>query len=347
MFCERVNTVVKLKDIAKHCNVSIATVSKALNYSADISKDTVTWINQVAKEMGYVPSATARALKTNRSYNIAILFEDKSHSGLSHEYFSTILGSLQEEAGMLGYDITFLGSGIGRFKSSYLEHARYRNCDGIVIASADFRSPEVVALVESEIPTVTIDYVFNNRTAILSNNVQGMIDIVNYLYENGHHRIAFIHGEDTAVTQKRLASFFTACEKLGIEHRPEYIKSAMYHIPKYSGIATRELLSLPEPPTCIIYPDDYSYLGGMTEIEKHGLKIPDDISVVGYDGIYLSTILRPVLTTYVQDSLMIGKLAASKLIYMIENPRTFIPEQVIVSGRLQEGQTVKKISVSK
>nr|WP_282096936.1 substrate-binding domain-containing protein [Acholeplasma laidlawii] len=121
------------------------------------------------------------------------------------------------------------------------------------------------------------------------------------------------------------------------------MKQADYHLPKQSGIATRELLSLDEKPTCIIYPDDYSFMGGMTEIEKHGLSIPNDISVVGYDGIYLSRILRPTLTTYVQNSEDIGKQAALKLINHIENPKEFISERITITGKLQKGHTVKDI----
>jgi len=85
-------------------------------------------------------------------------------------------------------------------------------------------------------------------------------------------------------------------------------------------------------------------MGGLSEIEKHGLKVPDDISVVGYDGIYLSRILRPVLTTYVQDSVEIGRAAAIKVVDQIEKPKTFVPEIIMINGKLQEGKTVKDIN---
>lgn len=336
--------MVKMSDIAKRCNVSVATISKALHGSSEIGKEKAAEIIKVAKEMGYVPNANARALKTNKSYNIGVIFEDKSNSGLGHEYFSTMLNAIKDQSKDLGFDITFTSNKIGDRKSTYLEHARYRNCDGIIIASADFDDPEIKELVNSDVPTVTIDHVFNNRTAILSDNVDGLEAIVDYLYKCNHKKIAFIHGEDTAVTHKRLASFYAACERRGIEVPEEYIKSAMYHIPKYSGQATRELLDLDCPPTCIIYPDDYSYLGGLSQIEKNGLKVPEDISVVGYDGIYMSKILRPMLTTYVQNSVEIGKLAAKNLIEMVEKPKTFIAKQITVKGHLQVGQTVKEIT---
>lgn len=335
--------MVTLKDIAKECSVSLATVSKALNGQADIGRNTTQRIIEAAKEMGYLPNAAARALKTNRSYNIGVLFVDSTSSGLQHEYFSVILNSLKVEAEHLGYDITFISKDIGKFSMDYYEHTKYRNCDGVVIASVDFIDPAVDKLVESEIPTVTLDYIFDNTTAILSDNVGGMKEIVNYISSRGHRRIAFIHGEHTSVTQKRLASFHKTCNAHRIYVPDEYIKSAQYHDPKSSGMATRELLALPERPTCILYPDDFSSIGGMNEIERQGLSIPDDISVVGYDGILLSQVLRPRLTTFRQDAEAIGREAAIKLVEEIENPKLFIPKHVMVPGQLLEGSTVKQI----
>lgn len=284
--------MIKIKDIAAKCGVSVATVSKALNRSSEISAHTTEFIVKTANEMGYVANSNARSLKTNRSYNLGLLYVDQSQAGLEHEYFSIILNSIQREAEHFGYDVTFISNKVGGSKKSYLTHARYRGCDGVIVVSADFKDPEVINLVESDMPTITIDHSFNNQTAIMSDNINGLEEIVKYVYSQGHRRIAFIHGEDTTVTQQRLASFYKTCAQLGIQVPKEFVKPALYHIPKNSGLATRDLLELPERPTCIIYPDDYSYMGGLSEIEKHGLKIPDDMSVVGYDGIYLSRIFK-------------------------------------------------------
>jgi LacI family transcriptional regulator len=335
--------MVTMKDIANKCGVSLATVSKALNGYADIGSETTELVRSAARDMGYLPNSAARALKTNRSYNIGVLFVDKTQSGLAHEYFSSVLNSLKVEAERLGYDITFISKDIGNFKMDYYEHARYRNCDGVVIASVNFSDPDVLRLVESDIPVVTIDHVFNNRTAILSDNVGSMAEIVNFVYAKGHRKIAFIHGEDTAVTKKRLGSFYKCCMALGIDVPDEYVKAALYHDPKLSGLATRELLLLKNRPTCILYPDDFSFLGGMSELERQGLCIPEDISVVGYDGILLSQALRPRLTTLRQDAEVIGREAASKLVDEIESPKAFVPTQVIVPGSLLTGDTVKQI----
>ncbi|HKL61378.1 MAG TPA: LacI family DNA-binding transcriptional regulator [Acholeplasma sp.] len=335
--------MVKLKDIAETMNVSIGTVSKALRHSHEISIEMTDKIIRCANELGYIANSSARNLKTNKSYNIGVVYVDKTRSGLGHDYFSTMLSSIRDELSIHGYDFTFVSNLIGENKLSYLNHARYRRCDGVIVVTADYKDPEIIELVESEVPVVTIDQVFNNRSAILSDNEEGLSHIVNYVYQKGHRKIAFIHGEDTAVTEQRIASFNKACNDLKIMVNKDYIKPALYHFPKQAGLMTRTLLALDDRPTCIIYPDDYSFMGGLTEIEKHGLKIPEDISVVGYDGIFLSRILRPVLTSYVQNSVEIGKQAVLKMLEQLEKPKSFVKKPVKVKGSLQEGQTVKDI----
>ena len=336
--------MVTIKDISERCGVSRATVSKALNGHTDIGADTIAQIRRVAKEMGYLPNATARTLKLGRSHNIGVLFVDKTACGLKHEYFSSILDSLKVEAERRGYDITFISKDIGEFSMDYYEHAKYRNCDGVVIASVDFSDPAVVKLVASEIPTVTMDFVFDNRTSVLSDNIGGMSALVNYVYEKGHRRIAFIHGEDTSVTQKRLISFYKTCANLGIHVPENYVLPALYHDPKSSGLATRELLALSDRPTCILYPDDFSFIGGMNELERQGVSIPDDMSVAGYDGILLSQVLRPRLTSYRQDAEAMGREAAARLVEAIEQPKTCLPQQIMISGQLLCGDTIKDIN---
>ena len=325
-------------------NVSVGIVSKALRHSHEISEEMTDKIIRYANEMGYVANSSAQNLKTNRSYNIGVVYVDKSRAGLGHDYFSIMLNSIRDQLTLSGYDFTFITSIIGDREISYLNHARYRRCDGVIIVTADFNEEGIIELVNSEIPVVTIDHIFNNRTAILSDNESGLSAIVKYIYEKGHRKIAFIHGEKTAVTEHRLGGFYETCKELGIEVNPMYIKEALYHFPQQTGLRTRELLELKEPPTCIIYPDDYSFMGGATEIEKHGLKIPDDISVVGYDGIFLSRILRPILTSYTQNSVEIGKAAVQKLLAQINSPKTFVRKPHLIKGYLQEGQTVKDIN---
>ena len=336
--------MVSMKDIARACEVSVATVSKALNNQSDIGEDTRKRICQMAKDMGYYTNSSARALKTNRTYNIGVLFVDEMNSGLAHEYFSSVLDSLKSAAENHGYDITFISHNVKNENMTYLQHAKYRGVDGVVIACVNFHDPQVVELIESDVPTVTIDHSFNNRVAVISDNVRGMEELVTYIVQQGHTRIAFIHGEQSSVTENRLIGFHRACQKAGIEIPDEYLRAGTYHDAAKCEKITKELLELPNLPTCIIFPDDYSGLGGMNAIKESGLKIPDDISVAGYDGIHLSSVISPKLTTYKQDTLTLGSTAAERLVDLIENPKTALLNVVVISGELQTGESVAKLS---
>ncbi len=330
--------MVTLRQLSAICGVSVSTVSKALNGQWDVKEETAQRIRQVARDLGYYPNAAARSLKTNRSYNIGVLFADH----INHEYFASILDSIRDAAKDHGYDITFISNQIGNSKISFYHHAAYRNFDGVIIAQAQFEDADVAQLAAGSLPVVVIDHVFPGRVSIMSENVQGMVEIIRYAAGMGHRKIAFIHGEEgRTVTQKRIEGFYKGCMESGIRAPEEYVIEAKYHNPKESGLATGKLLSLPSPPTCILYPDDYSYLGGLSEIEKHGLSIPEDISAIGYDGIYLSALLRPQLTTYRQDAEATGKAAVEKLIEQIGQPGANSDEQIFIKGSLQQGNSVK------
>lgn len=336
--------MVSMKDIAQRCGVSVATVSKALNGQQDIGSETRERIIRTAGEMGYTPNAAARMLKTNRSHNLGVLFVDEMHSGLRHEYFSAILSAFKDEAERLGYDITFISQNLGGRAMSYLEHCRYRNCDGVMIACVDFNDPGVTELLRSEIPVVTVDYTFDQRSAVISDNVRGMSELVSYIISLGHRDIAYIHGEMTSVTHNRLAGFYRSCAAADIKVPDEYVRAARYHDPVSSVRVTGELLALKHPPTCILYPDDICVVGGRDEAERLGLSVPDDLSVAGYDGAFLSEALRPRLTTIRQDSDTLGKRAAVLLAEAVEHPKTCLPQQELIPGVLLPGGTVKKLN---
>ena len=334
--------IVSLKDISKTCGVSIATVSKALNDHSDISKETKERIREVAEKLGYHPNAAAQALKTNRSNNIGVLFVDEANSGLTHDYFSHVLDSFKKKAEKEGFDITFINS--ENANMSYLSHAIYRGFDGVVIACVEFSDPQVDELIKSSIPVVTIDHSFYNRIAIVSDNIKGVKELVTYVYEQGHRKIAYVHGyEDTAVTQSRVASFYNTLQELGVNIPDEYVISSPYRNTEKAYEATNRLLDLEDPPTCILYPDDFAAFGGLNAIRQRGLSVPGDVSIAGYDGIDIARHITPRMTTVIQDTERIGREAASKLIDLINNPKGTIIEQIVVDGVLEKGQTVARI----
>lgn len=339
--------MVSMKDISAACGVSIATVSKALNDHKDIGETTKEKIRKTAKEMGYLPNLSARALKTNRTYTIGVLFADGADNGLTQDHFCRVLDSFKRTVEACSFDITFVNNCKNRVGGmTYLEHSLYRGFDGVLLACVDFEDPEVVELMQSDIPMVLIDFLFNNRISVMSDNVRGIQDLMEYIYRMGHRRIAYIHGERTAVNASRLASFYHMAESLGLTVPDTYVKEAAYRNTERTYRATRELLELPAPPTCILYPDDFAAFGGINAIREMGLRIPEDVSVAGYDGIPSASQLQPQLTTIKQDAEQIGRVAGNKLISLIEHPKTTLAEQIVIPGRLAEGRSVSEIVVS-
>ena len=335
--------MVTLKDIARECKVSFSTVSKALKGSPEISFETTEFIQKKAREMGYHPNIAARSLRTNRTYDIGVIFEDKTGAGFQHQYFATIISGIQRVAFSKGYEMTFV-SGDSTKNYDYYAHALARNYDGVAILSADFTSSGIKQLVQSEIPTVSLDYFYDmEHSAVMSDYSAGIDELLEYVISMGHKKIAMIHGEKTWVTDQRLESFRKICQKHGIDTPPEYFAEGLYHDPVTSSAATEVLLSLPEPPTCIFYPDDYAALGGIRELNSHGLRPGIDISIVGYDGIALTSMMIPPLTTYEQNGETIGRTMAQALLEKIEDPSTFQPKKEMVTGRLIKGGTIVKL----
>ena len=334
---------VTIRDVSQKCGLSISAVSKALNNYSDVSEETRRRVLQAAEELGYYPNAVARSLKTNRTYNIGVILDDELGDYLLHSYFVVILNGFKREAERHGYAITLVNRNIGTRRYTFLDHCRYRNLDGVCVLCADFFDPEIGDLVRSGVPTVTIDHLFSGKDCVLSDNKKGMRDIMQYVISMGHRRIAYIYGTPASVTDARLATFFEIAYENGLELPDGYTVQSHYHSTSYALEATRRLLELEPRPTCILMTDDYSALGGIEAIAQAGLRIPEDISIVGYDGLTMVQKMRPRLTTVRQDAEMIGKCAAIRLIERIENPSSPAPYPDVIPGVLIEGETVAQI----
>lgn len=332
---------VSIRDLAAKCGLSVSAVSKALNNYPDISKETRALVLRTAQEIGYFPNASARTLKTNRSRNIGVLFEANSPSGMTHPFFSALLESFKAEAEKSGYDLTFLSNN-AKSGMTYLEHCRYRNVDGAIIVCADFSSKDVQVLLSSDIPTVAIDYPAQTASCVLSENENGMYALTKYAVSMGHKKIAYLHGEECYVHQNRLNGYKKALEDAGIGVREDYILPSSYDNPAEAAKAFKTILALPDRPTCILMADDTSAITAIQTAKSMNLSVPGDISIGGYDGVRLSLMFSPVLSTIKQDTFTMGKTAAEELIRLIENPSG--PKKIItVPNTLVSGESIGRI----
>lgn len=336
--------MVTLKDIANRCGLSVATVSKAINNMPDISLSTAQRIQQVAREMGYMPNAAARSMKTGRSMTIGMLICLGRETIWTHTYSAQVANGVHHTMEDNGYDLTPVSHKGASSMGGYLNYCRYRNYDGLIVMSGGDPNPSLQELAGSDFPMVSIDCQLQGQSSVLSDNVEGMRRLVRYAYDRGHRKIAFIHGNDSSVTSDRMTGFFSICKELALEVPDCCIRQGDYLSREDSARATEELLALPNRPTCIFYPDDFACLGGIDVIKRRGLSIPGDISVVGYDGTRIAEAMQPPLTTYRQDCDAIGSCAAEMLLRIIVKPRSSISRHVIIPGRLMEGASVRDLN---
>lgn len=282
---------------------------------------------------------------SDRSYSLGILFDDEANNGLTHDFFAAVLNGFKKEAESKGYDITFINTRKDiPNRKPYLDRILERNIEGVGIICTDIKDSEVLKVVGSDIPVVTIDEPLDGVISVLSDNAQGIKNLVYYISGMGHTKIAFIHGNMNSVTQIRLQNFREACNKLGIDIPEDYIRQSYFRDLNKTAFETEALLRLPDPPTCIIFPDDYAAIGGINIIKAYGLVIPDDISVAAYDGIDIPSRYDPQITTIKQDMDGMGKIAAEKLIKLIDSPEEITDfSDVLVETKLVEGHTIKQM----
>jgi LacI family transcriptional regulator len=331
-----------IRELARLSGVSIGTVSRALNGYTDVRPETRERIVRLAEELDYTPSASARALVTQRSHVVGVFLDTgEGHPDLQHPFFHEVLVGVQETAGAGGFDLLLFSSeqpGNGYGRHSYLKRCRHHNVDGVVLMGVDHHDEEVRRLTASSIPCVGVDVELEGRETgyVTSDNVSGGELAVGHLAAQGHRRIAVIHGPvDTLAGLERLRGFRQGLDAAGLAYRDEYVRAGDFYV-ETGHRAADALLALPEPPTAIVAASDLMAVGALRAAAEAGLVVPRDLSVVGFDDIMLAAHLQPGLTTLRQDKVGLGTAAAQALMHRVagvEAPDVVrLPVDLVVRG---------------
>ena len=330
-----------IQQLAKKSGVSVATVSRALNGSPEVSDATRERIVALAQELDYTPSAAARTLVSRRSHVVGVVLETgPGHPDLKHPFFQEVLVGLKHGVGAQGYDLLLFaseqpGNGFGG-THTYLRRAEHHDVDGAIVMGFD-GDPEIVKLAASGLPCVAVDADLDGpRTGyVMSENREGAALAVRHLHELGHERIATITGSlRTKPGSDRLDGYREEIGRLGLEPRDEYVvEGDFYDESGYRG--TRELLQLDEPPTALFAASDLMAAGALRAATELGVTVPGGLAVVGFDDIGLASLIQPQLTTVRQDMQALGEAAAEGLGRMIEDPdaapvRQLVPTTLVV-----------------
>ncbi|EPP1033467.1 DNA-binding transcriptional regulator CytR [Cronobacter turicensis] len=296
-----------MKDVAVRARVSTATVSRALMNPEKVSQATRNRVEQAAIDVGYLPGSLNRNLKRNESRTILVIVPD-----ICDPFFSEIIRGIEVTAADQGY-LVLIGDCAhqNQQEKTFIDLIITKQIDGMLLlgsrlpfdASKEEQRnlpPMVMAnefAPELELPTVHID------------NLTAAFNAVNYLHELGHQRIACIAGpEEMPLCHYRLQGYVQALRRSGMTVDPHYIARGDFTF-EAGAQALEQLLSLPQPPTSIFCHSDVMALGALSMAKRRGFRVPDDLSIIGFDNIALAEFCDPPLTTVAQPRFDIGREA--------------------------------------
>jgi len=321
---------ITIKDIAKMAKVSHTTVSRALNNSPFINQETKDRILEIAQRLNYVPNFNAKSLVLQKSHNIGLFFStisDGTSSGFFHE---TVIGVNK----VLGNKYNLLVQGIDDY-SDYLslDNSRF---DGIIIMSQmDSDNAFIYKVIEKSIPLVILNREANIDSVvnILAAEKEGAYSALKYLVGKGHKDIAILEGKEGFISAvNRKDGYLQALIENKIEIKQEYMVGGNYDIESgYQGM--RKLLSLPDVPTAVFCSNDNMAVGAMKAIHESGLKVPEDISIIGFDNSEFCKYVTPALTTVKKPIKEMSTEGAGKLMDMLEG-REVKGERIYISTEL-------------
>jgi LacI family transcriptional regulator len=324
-----------MKDIALDLGVSLMTVSKALRNHSDISQQTRDRVLKRMRELNYQPDWIARSMVTRRTYLVGLVLPD-----LMHSFFAEVAKGVARKLTPLGYHAVILNTEEdGETERRHVEILLTRKVDGLIIASAQ-RSGQVElfeTLRRREVPYVLIDRVIHGVDANFVGTKDEDLGVLatTHLIEQGSKRIAHIRGPQNGTGTARLKGYRRALNKHGMTIHPDYIVSGQYG--DNTGYeAMRELLKTDPRPDGVFCYNDPVAAGAVKAILEAGLRVPEDIAIIGAGNVHYSDLLRVPLSTIDQSSSTIGEAAAELLCECMETKiptemkKIFIPSRLVV-----------------
>ena len=323
---------VSIKDIALAAGVTAGTVSRALHDSPRVNPETRKRIQSIAEEMGYVPSAVARSLVTNRTYTIGVVV-----TTITDLFFAEIVHGVEETASRFGNSVVLAVSrGRPERELEAIRSLRERRVDGIILISGCSGADSLCSEVTAGVPVVIINNAHEEhvRHSVEADNVGGGTIAVRHLLDLGHRWIAHIAGpasEWDAVERRR--GYEQALQERGLPVDPSLVVRGDSR-PTGGIEAMEQLLTLSHSPTAVFCYNDATAIGAMRAAHRAGWSIPRNLSVVGFDDIDLAPFLEPPLTTVAQPKQQMGESAVKMILELVagaENVQDCVlPSQLVV-----------------
>jgi len=316
-------------DVARAAGVSPATVSRVLNNSHPVSPRTRERVLQAVTSLHYHPNALARSLLKRRTAILGVLVPD-----VSNPYYSVILRGIEDEARLRGYSVLVCNTDRDPSRQvQSLRTLRERRADGVIVAGGQLDKAAVDLLKGTDMAVAAIGRHLVPVPSVRVDNVAAALEATRYLLSLGHRRIAIITGPTGSLTASdRLEGYQRALTEAAIPLRREYVVEGGFRVEGgYAG--AKRLLTLSAPPTAILAGNDHMAFGAIRALHEMGLRVPQDVSIVGFDDTLVAQYTVPALTTVAIPMYDLGRKAASVLFTRLEGRRT--PMVTVLSTELR------------
>ncbi|MCP3773800.1 LacI family transcriptional regulator [Paenibacillus sp. MZ04-78.2] len=312
-----------IRDVSKLAGVSVATVSRYLNKNGYVNEVTKLKVEQAIRTLQYQPNAIARGLAGKKTRTLALIFPD-----VTNPFFAELARAVEDVAQMYGYMVILCNSDNREDKEqNYIKVLKQRYVDGILFASYNLRTDDVDALKDENIPLVMLDRAprVASCTVVSSKHLEGANMAVQHLLDVGCKKIAHIYGPQETVTGRERFIGYEQSVKHFPWYSPSLVEPGFFRLD--GGMAAVENLMQRHPDIDGIFAgNDTMAIGALKKLQRMGIKVPDQVALCGFDGIDLTQIVEPEITTIAQPIYDMGMLSTRLLIKKIE-------------GEIQEEQT--------
>jgi len=339
---------VTIHDIAHEANVSISTVSRVINNTKEVSPELKKRVYSIIEKHSFKPNLIARSLVTRKTGMIAIIV-----SNISNAVFGILTKGIESVCRQRDYTLIVCESG-GYIENEIklLRTMSNRNIDGLLFAGVDVNHNLVNEIIAQEYPIVLINQEMSEPSevpalpTVIINNIQAIKDAIRFLHENGHRKIAFIGGlkNDYSAGQKRYTGYRDALTELGLEYNESYVDYGDFSFESGYRCMKKIYEENSQLPTAVMACSDLMAIGAMNYLEKMNIKVPDNISIMGFDDIEFASYVKPELSTVRISYYEEGILASQTLFSLLEEQENsigtrYIPHQII------RRQSVRRITL--
>ncbi|OAB35712.1 LacI family transcriptional regulator [Paenibacillus macquariensis subsp. defensor] len=336
--------MVTIKDVAKAAKVSITVVSKTLNGYPDVNEETRRKVIKVAEELNYTPNMLAKNLKQKVTNSIALIFSNFEHANGKDGVLFQIMSGIFAAAVEYKYEVVIYTRSLSdQQNKSYWRFCKDHKISGAIVTGLKTTDPYFQEIVNSDFPCVVLDadLVSEHTGSISTDNVSAAKAAVEFLISKNHRKIGMINGHEFAVvSRKRLEGYKAALEQHGIKYDPTIVMNSDYLEESAYELADTYLQGHRDV-TAIFFASDLMAIGFMNRCREVGVRIPEDISIIGFDDIVLSSYTTPKLSTVRQNFHKLAYQACKQVIDILEGKEK--GKHIMTPFKIVDRETIKEL----